>query len=218
MSIKLEFPIVTPQDGVIELLFHYTVLLEYQLIHLQSDVREFVERMMNAIGDLDSQVTDECKQAVNLYEDIYNEINKISLTSSLDQTTLIEGAVAVGSSGIDKSQKFLASLSKRTEFLARIDERVKNHVNTLIECLSFEDIQNQRLEHVLKAFKLLNEGVSELIAQDLNLYTIDEVNSFAEDLKSRTRAMYTMKDERDVFDQVFVGDFLARQARKKSAS
>jgi hypothetical protein len=62
-----------PEKLLVQLLFHFSVLIEYQLNDLQSEVRSFVEAMSTAIQEMDNLVVAEGKSAQDLFENLFNQ-------------------------------------------------------------------------------------------------------------------------------------------------
>lgn len=63
----------SPEKMLIELCFYFSVLIEYQLNDLQSNVREFVLDMSNAIQEMDKLVEVEGRSAQEVYESLFNQ-------------------------------------------------------------------------------------------------------------------------------------------------
>ena len=182
----------TPERAIIDLLFHYMVLCEYQLLDLQAAVRGFVDRLSNAVSNIDGTLTAACSAARPAFES----------TSS---------ALAAGKDSFTREE--VAALLAAFKPCVNAADAVQPDLYTFIECLSFEDIQSQRLDHLVRASNALNMGIIERLRSGLENEGIEEVRAFAREMARATRAMYTMPEERDVFDQVFYG-FLSKSASK----
>ena len=235
----------TPDKLLVQLCFYFSVLMEYQLNDLQSEVREFVFAMSTAIQEMDNLVVEEGKSAQNLFESLFNqnkgegaEASKINTrankraeeifaealsnlhpgqapletfnsdpnvkkeneaTASVTTSMSTESPVAS-----EATDKIWSDIAKKFESFCRLEERLRPQIYTMIQSLNFEDIQTQRIEHALNAQKRLNEGVTNFLKKGLNNCSIGEVMEFAKKLIEQTKASYTMTDERNVFDQVFI--------------
>ena len=78
-----ELPFAKAQSSeqmLIQLLFHFSVLMEYQLIDLQSNVRAFVEAMSEAIQKMDNLVVKEGETAQEIYESLFNKAQSEAMT------------------------------------------------------------------------------------------------------------------------------------------
>ena len=76
MSDEFPFEInsdTTPEKLIVQVFFHFSVLIEYQLNDLQSEVRRFVEAMSNAIQQMDGLVETEAKSAQSLFETLFSQ-------------------------------------------------------------------------------------------------------------------------------------------------
>ncbi len=224
----------TPEEILIQLCFYFSVLNEYQLIDLQANVRNFVVDMSNAIQEMDNLVVAEGQSAQSLFESLFNKNNReVSAINSRSakrtedifaealkklhpcQTPLetfnsdsnkthqeeVESEVEESHEG---ESKIWSEIAKKFESFCRLEERLRPQVYTMIQSLNFEDIQTQRLEHALTAHKKLNQGIVNFIKKGLHNCSTEEVKTFSINLIKNTRASYTMQDERDVFDQVFI--------------
>lgn len=189
-----------PEDVLIDLLFHYTVLMEYSLLDLQSSVRHFVERMSDAVAQLDRACVAQAAQA--------REAAALAAARVPGNAHRTEHGTEhrAGSGEVAKAKVENAILTALQD-AARLDERLSEHVYTLVECLSFEDIQAQRIEHLTRAFRKLNEGIMERLERGLENYTSHDIERFADESARETRSTYTMPEERNIFDQVFYGKF-----------
>jgi hypothetical protein len=221
--------VLLPEDALVQLMFRFSLLMEYQLMDLQGAVREFVERMSDALQLMDKQVTEEGKNAQALFETLFNAqaaeaavLNSRAAARADDifsEAQSEEGilpaaeepAPAFVPAGADEdtSHEFKAhdqvwsKVAKSFESVCRLDERLKPQVFTLIQCMNFEDIQTQRLDHALSSYKLLNAGVMKFLKSGIAATTPEEVREFALNMLSETFKMYTMADERQIFEQVF---------------
>jgi hypothetical protein len=62
-----------PEKLLVQVCFHFSILIEYQLNDLQANVREFVQAMSNAIQEMDNLVVVEGKSAQSLFESLFNQ-------------------------------------------------------------------------------------------------------------------------------------------------
>ncbi|WP_397599820.1 hypothetical protein [Silvanigrella sp.] len=226
-----ELPFAKAQSSeqmLMQLLFHFSILMEYQLIDLQSNVRAFVEAMSEAIQKMDTLVVEEGQSAQEIYESLFskagseatalnqranfraddifaeasgqdkNDPNKSNATNSTN-----EAGSANASNAFDK---IWSEISKRIESVSRLEERLRPQVYTMIQSLNFEDIQTQRIEHALTAQRKLNEGMIKFLKKGIQNCDLKEVLEFSTNLVKETKASYTMSDERRVFEQVFYED------------
>lgn len=177
--------LTSPERVIIDLLFHYTVLCEYQLLSLESDVRGFVERMSGATTSIDARIT---KQSHRLRA----------------QAASLRGRAAAGA-GMTAAE--LETLAAEIESVAASTDEAQPDIYTIVECLSFEDIQSQRLDHLVKSSNRLNTGIMERLHAGLENESVESTRAFASQLARSTRSLYTMPVERDVFDQVFISFF-----------
>ncbi|WGL60940.1 hypothetical protein QEJ31_04930 [Pigmentibacter sp. JX0631] len=211
----------TPEQMLMQLLFHFSILMEYQLIDLQSNVRSFVEAMSEAIQKMDNLVVEEGQQANEIYENLFSKAE--SEAQALNQRANFRADdIFAEASGQDKTgnqtqaqtpktsatdtnafDKIWSEISKRIESVSRLEERLRPQVYTMIQSLNFEDIQTQRIEHALNAQKKLNEGMIKFLKKGIQNCDLKEVLEFANNLVKETKASYTMVDERKVFEQVF---------------
>lgn len=175
------------EEAIIELMFHYTILMEYSLLDLQNSVRGFVSRMSESVTQIDKIVTAETKPA----QDIRVKIAEHAKNSPSEELANSSHPVAVA--------ELLAVLAG----VEGLNDKISPPIYTLIECLSFEDIQAQRIDHLTHCFKLLNEGIMQRLEVGLSEYTVEDIAAFSEKLRKTTRALYTMPEERNIFDQVF---------------
>lgn len=74
--------VTTPEKLLIQLCFHFSVLIEYQLNALQANVREFVFAMSDAIQEMDNLVVAEGKSAQELFENLFNQSKESSAEAS----------------------------------------------------------------------------------------------------------------------------------------
>lgn len=192
VSSVLGFETNTAERAIIELLFLYMILCEYQLLDLQASVRGFVDRMSTAVSNIDSTLSRDT-------QDAKAAVVRFQAALSGGQTSFTADEVA----------KLLASVAPS----AHVADRIQNDLYTLIECLSFEDIQSQRLEHLARASNMVNMGIIDRLRNGLEKSSVDDVREFGVATARATRAMYTMPEERDVFDQVFL-DFLGAPSDK----
>lgn len=184
----------TAERAIIELLFHYMILCEYQLLDLQASVRGFVDRMSAAVSNIDSTLGRETQGA-------------------RDAVAKVQAALAGGQTSF--SAEDVAHLLQAVAPATHASEGIQSDLYTLVECLSFEDIQSQRLDHLARASNALNMGIIERLRQGLDTVSVEDVRAFGVATARATRAMYTMPEERDVFDQVFL-DFLATSGDKST--
>jgi predicted nucleic acid-binding protein len=218
-----------PTDAImIELLLRFARLMEAQLIDLQQSVRVFVANMNAAIEKLDEKVTEEGTQAQRIYESIFSEtageaqILNERAASRVDDIIAELLSQAGADSGISEDLKnsftldaskaatvaaqearddVWAKISKKLESITRLEERLRPHVFTLVQCLIFEDIQSQRLDHLLRSYKMLNDRVT----RHIHMHSLPqgEASSFTKEFLKKVRDMYTMDEERHVFDSIF---------------
>ena len=226
-----ELPFAKAQSSeqmLIEVLFNFSILMEYQLIDLQSNVREFVEAMSDAIQKMDTLVVEEGRSAQEIYESLFSKVGTEATAlnqranfraddifaeasaqinpqiSELIQSAKKEDTAKSGSeSGSNAFDQIWSEISKRFESVCRLEERLRPQVYTMIQSLNFEDIQTQRIEHALLAQKKLNEGMMKFLKKGMQNCDLKEVLDFATNLVKDTKASYTMSDERRVFEQVF---------------
>lgn len=235
MEKELPFANATTSDQMlVELLFHFSVLMEYQLIDLQSNVRTFVEAMSNAIQQMDNLVVEEGRSASELFESLFNKANSNEagamniraneradeifaqaldqadpsvLSKNLKQVVQQSNQTRSKEEALSTAQAFdkiWSEISKRMESMCRLEERLRPQVYTMIQSLNFEDIQTQRIEHALIAQKRINEGLMKFLKKGVQNCNIQEIQDFAAKLIKETRASYSMAEERQVFDQVFL--------------
>jgi hypothetical protein len=212
---------------MIELLHSYAVLMEYQLMDLQLAVRKFVETMNDALMKLDGMVTEEGKHAQNLFESVFaqaqNEASVLNsraanrvddiITELLSQDSSVEvnedllnslGSDTMEEGSQDAKDAVWSKMSKKLESVARLEERLRPHVYNLIQCLNFEDIQTQRLDHLLSGYKILNKALMAYLKEGEGVLPSGHVKTFANEFLKKVRGMYTMEEERVVFDEVFI--------------
>ena len=230
-----ELPFAKAQSSeqmLMQLLFHFSILMEYQLIDLQSNVRAFVEAMSDAIQKMDGLVVEEGRSAQEIYESLFNKSTGTEATALnqranfraddifaeasgqlnpklaeiIQNSTKKEDGKQDGDSGTNAFDKIWSEISKRFESVCRLEERLRPQVYTMIQSLNFEDIQTQRIEHALTAQKKLNEGMMRFLKKGIQNCDIKEVLEFSNNLVKETKASYTMSDERRVFEQVFYED------------
>jgi hypothetical protein len=220
------------EQMLMQLLFHFSILMEYQLIDLQSNVRSFVEAMSDAIQKMDSLVVEEGRSAQEIYESLFNKSTGTEATALnqranfraddifaeasgqlnpklveiIQNTVKTEDGKQEGESGSNAFDKIWSEISKRFESVCRLEERLRPQVYTMIQSLNFEDIQTQRIEHALTAQKKLNEGMMKFLKQGIQNCNLQDVLDFSNNLVKETKASYTMSDERRVFEQVFYED------------
>jgi len=222
-----------PEQVLMQLLFHFSILMEYQLIDLQSNVRSFVDAMSNAIQKMDSLVVEEGRSAQEIYESLFNKSSGTEATALNQRATFRADDIFAEASAQfdvtkvpilnknkdnnqDKSEgandssnafdKIWSEISKRFESVCRLEERLRPQVYTMIQSLNFEDIQTQRIEHALTAQRKLNEGMMKFLKKGVQNCNLQEVLDFSSQLVKETKASYTMADERRVFEQVFYED------------
>ncbi len=222
----------TADAVLIELLIKHNVLMEEQLRDLQGQVRQFVEQMNAATMKLDASVTEEGLTANAMYESIYEESQKESQVLNERAAARVDDLIAqaLSSAGADAniSQDLLNSIntnsdekeqiakeqieahdqvwskiSKKLESVTRLEERLRPHVFKIIECLNFEDIQSQRLQHVLQSSQQLNEGIKRYLQAGHTL-SESELKLFANNFLIQVRKSYTTEEERHIFDNIFV--------------
>lgn len=211
------------EQMLMQLLFHFSVLMEYQLIDLQSNVRAFVEAMSEAIQKMDRLVVEEGQQATEIYENLFSKAESEAQTLN-QRANFRADDIFAEASGQDKAavaapppkegsstdanafDKIWSEISKRIESVSRLEERLRPQIYTMIQSLNFEDIQTQRIEHALNAQKKLNEGMIKFLQKGIQNCDLKEVLDFANNLVKETKASYTMVDERKVFEQVFYED------------
>ncbi len=222
----------SPENMLVQLLFHFSVLMEYQLIDLQANVRAFVEAMSTAIQQMDNLVVQEGRSAQEIFESLFNksthnEAATLNIRANSRADDIFAEAAAQANpallppairdavekdaeaKGIDNNSSSNAydhiwsDISKRMESVCRLEERLRPQVYTMIQSLNFEDIQTQRIEHALGAQKKINEGLMKFLNKGIQNCDLQEVLEFATKLIKDTRASYTMSEERQVFDQVF---------------
>lgn len=217
---------------MVELLSRYGILMEHLLRDLQEEVRNFVAQMNNATVRLDNQVTEEGERARNLFESIFEESQKESQVLNDRAAARVEDImselIATGEAGdineglkntiLSKFQSepeeegalpegardsVWSKVSKNLESVARLEERLRPQVYSIIECLGFEDIQAQRLDHLLTGFKELNNAVAQYLQEGESALEGGAFPSFANAFLNRVRARYTMESERVLFDRIF---------------
>ncbi len=222
----------SPEQMLIQLLFHFSILMEYQLIDLQSNVRSFVEAMSDAIQKMDRLVVEEGRSAQEIYESLFNKATGTEATALNQRANFRADDIFAEASGqlnpklVDIIQnsakeedgkqetdsstnafdKIWSEISKRFESVCRLEERLRPQVYTMIQSLNFEDIQTQRIEHALLAQRKLNEGMITFLKNGIQNCNLQEVLDFSNNLVKETKASYTMSDERRVFEQVFYED------------
>jgi hypothetical protein len=216
---------------LIDLLLKHACLMELQIQDLKGQVRQFVDQMNVAIMKLDSSVTEEGLQANQLYESVYEESQQESKLMNERAAARVDDllAEALKEAGMDSpvSADLLASLnsksetddhngiqdkeahdevwskiSKKLESVTRLEERLRPHVFKIIECLNFEDIQSQKLEHLVFGYKLLNTHTSRYLASSQGMDDA-ALRAFANDFLMQVRKSYSTEEERHIFDQVF---------------
>jgi hypothetical protein len=207
----------SPEHLLVEVLFHFSILMEYQLIDLQANVRSFVEAMSDAIQKMDHLVVEEGREAQEIFENLFVKTNQEGGLGGDEAVTLNQRANARADSifaealgqKLADSQKegstghLWSDISKKFESVSRLEERLRPQVYTMIQSLNFEDIQTQRIEHALMAQKALNEGIVHFLKKGLQNCSMEEILVFSQKLVKETRQSYTMADERHVFDQIF---------------
>ena len=251
MSDEFPFEIdnnTTPEKLIVQVFFHFSVLIEYQLNDLQSEVRRFVA-MSNAIQQMDGLVETEAKSAQSLFETLFsqkqneegskmnNRANKraedifVEALQNLHpgkgpleafnsdpnvsdiQAEVIDNSATEASSEEntkeddnkeESSNKIWSDVAKKFESFCRLEERLRPQVYTMIQSLNFEDIQTQRIEHALSAQKALNDGIVFFLKKGISNCSINDVKKFADDLFFKTKNSYTMREERNIFEQVFL--------------
>ncbi len=230
-----ELPFAKAQSSeqmLMQLLFHFSILMEYQLIDLQSNVRSFVEAMSDAIQKMDRLVVEEGRSAQEIYESLFNKSTGTEATALNQRANFRADDIFAEASGqlnpklaeiIQNSakeedgkqesdastnafDKIWSEISKRFESVCRLEERLRPQVYTMIQSLNFEDIQTQRIEHALLAQRKLNEGMIKFLKNGIQNCNLQEVLDFSNNLVKETKASYTMSDERRVFEQVFYED------------
>lgn len=226
-----ELPFAKAQSSeqmLMQLLFHFSILMEYQLIDLQSNVRAFVEAMSEAIQKMDNLVVEEGQSAQEIYESLFSKAG--SEATALNQranfraddifaeasgqgkndsnkTNATNSTNAAGSANASNAfDQIWSEISKKIESVSRLEERLRPQVYTMIQSLNFEDIQTQRIEHALTAQRKLNEGMIKFLKKGIQNCDLKEVLEFSVNLVKETKASYTMSDERRVFEQVFYED------------
>jgi hypothetical protein len=122
--------------------------------------------------------------------------------SNVDESKIVEKKKSTEMT--EGSEKIWSDVAKRFESFCRLEERLRPQVYTMVQSLNFEDIQTQRIEHALAAQKRLNEGVVSFLKKGIHNCTVNEVKEFANELFQKTQNSYTMSEERDIFDQVFI--------------
>jgi len=152
---KLPKTVRGTEDAMIELLFHFTVLVEYQLMDMQSELRTSVEKMNHSVMTLDQCIEDKIKKFPD------------------------------------------------NEDLMTLGKEARNHIFDLIQNLNIEDIQSQKTEHLLKSFKTLNEGIVAFLEKGLEHVPLADIRHFSDDIQKNIRQSYTMREERDIFDEVY---------------
>lgn len=233
MEKELPFAKVQSSEQMLmQLLFHFSILMEYQLIDLQSNVRSFVEAMSEAIQKMDNLVVEEGRGAQEIYESLFNKstgseataLNQranfraddifaeasaqedLKISEIIQSNTKKEDRTQKVDTGTNAFDKIWSEVSKRFESVCRLEERLRPQVYTMIQSLNFEDIQTQRIEHALSAQKKLNEGMMRFLKKGIQNCNLQEVLDFSNNLVKETKASYTMSDERRVFEQVFYED------------
>lgn len=212
----------TSEQMLMQLLFHFSILMEYQLIDLQSNVRAFVEAMTEAIQKMDNLVVEEGQQATEIYENLFSKAESeaqalnqranfraddiFAEAAGQEKNTNPAQNVKTDATDANALDKIWSEISKRIESVSRLEERLRPQVYTMIQSLNFEDIQTQRIEHALNAQKKLNEGIIKFLKKGIQNCDLKEVLDFANNLVKETKASYTMVDERKVFEQVFYDD------------
>lgn len=176
---KMPTKVQTPEEAVIALLFHFTVLIEYQLLDLVHSARKATTDITEAITHLDSAVG-ECQERLK------NSLAPLS------------------GDALDQAGKILSHMSD-------MESQIRSHVFSIISNLSFEDIQSQRIEHLLNSIKLVNTGISEHLHAGLSSVSACDMLKLMVELAQQTRRSYTMREEREIFDQVFI-DLLKKGA------
>jgi hypothetical protein len=192
VSSEFGFETNTAERAIIELLFLYMILCEYQLLDLQASVRGFVDRMSAAVSNIDGTIARETQEARVVVARVQAALDGGQATFTAEEVAKLLSAVGPS---------------------ARIADSIQSDLYTLIECLSFEDIQSQRLDHLARASNALNMGIIERLRNGLDSISVEDVRAFGVATARATRAMYTMPEERDVFDQVFL-DFLGSPGDK----
>jgi hypothetical protein len=173
----------SPEAALIELMFHYTLLTEYQLLDLQALIRHFVDRMSQAVAHIDQAANQE--GAFDLETLIQSKRSEFAKEPSL------------------VSRESVLNLLNELEKKVPKKNDIQSDVYTLIECLSFEDIQSQRLDHMAKSNSALNHAIMEKLRIGFENVSVEDMRIFAYEFIQSTRASYTMPEERAVFDQVF---------------
>ena len=226
-----ELPFAKAQSSeqmLMQLLFHFSILMEYQLIDLQSNVRAFVEAMSEAIQKMDNLVVEEGQSAQEIYESLFSKAGSEATAlnqranfraddifaeasgqgkNDTNKTNAANSTNAAGSANASNAfDQIWSEISKRIESVSRLEERLRPQVYTMIQSLNFEDIQTQRIEHALTAQRKLNEGMIKFLKKGIQNCDLKEVLEFSVNLVKETKASYTMSDERRVFEQVFYED------------
>lgn len=78
------------EEAIIEMMFHYTILMEYSLLDLQHSVRGFVNRMSDSVTQLDKIITTETKPASEMCVKIAKRIIELSKEQNKKHKTLLQ--------------------------------------------------------------------------------------------------------------------------------
>ena len=215
----------SPKELLVSMLFHFNILTEYQLMDLQSMARTSVKRILTSVEELDKMIAEDGDVTRDLYESLFALSEEdggrtAELNESSDQRVERIMQEALGELNGDLGERIKNSpdfdifkeaqdliwskISKQLEALCQVEGKLKEKIFTIVECLNFEDIQSQRLDHIIKSLKSLNSNLTSMIYHGIENETIETVKKFEREFITSTKQDYTTPEERKIFDQVYI--------------
>jgi methyl-accepting chemotaxis protein len=119
-------------------------------------------------------------------KDVEN-VKKITHQSGVE----IENALRGMDDSINKSNSMVMTLHESSSSLA-------SEINRLVVSMQYQDINRQRIEHVIEPLEMLHDDMSEL-AESVRNFKGREMSIDVKRIKEHVQKIYTMESERTVF-------------------
>lgn len=213
----------------------YTEVIELQLTGTRRMMEDAVDQVMSGIQELSEELESKSKHAEKVLEHTYlNPDQKTSefvssiqssvdvvfeeargqLRQSMDQAGKemeIQSQVVE-----DRLRRFGGRFSKYMEALSTMDQEIGKIIYKMISALSNDDVIRQRLEHLLLSVHALKVGLSYVLIDFQERFSMQEVSLLKKDLLAYTYRLYTSEHEKDIYESIFTAPEEGEQPKSSS--
>jgi methyl-accepting chemotaxis protein len=138
------------------------------------------------------------KNSVNhIVEDI-NSIHEETSKSTLQINNIATSSEEAVEKALSKIDNSIASTREIVGLLQHQASRTSEQVRDIVIAMQYQDINRQRIEHVIEPLKIIGEDL-EAISFNLEKADVELTTASLHDLSSQLQSMYTMETERTVY-------------------